>query len=160
MHTSLSSISSIMVSNLIFLGCMSQDEIRNVRVSCFSIENLPAISRQSCQKVTTFSDNVPPWRFDPYLHTYIDITTQYKSKAIKGKVVLACTAAAESGLVLTQVEYCTHVGCYFEFIMEICKEPDMGTYFLTALCMHTFESNFAFCNSRVFKNQKTKFVIN
>ena len=47
------------ISELV-LGCTPQKY-----KSCF-FENLPAISCQSCKKNTYFSDNVPPWQFDPY----------------------------------------------------------------------------------------------
>ena len=50
-----------MVSNPVFLGSTFQDKFRNVRVWCFLIENLSAISHQSCKKSTTFSDKIPPF---------------------------------------------------------------------------------------------------
>ena len=50
--SSISSKNTVMVSTLIFLGCTSQDEFRNVGVSYFFfVENLPAISHKSCKKI-------------------------------------------------------------------------------------------------------------
>ena len=61
----------ITVSILTFLGCMSEDDFRNLRVSWFFFVKLAYNKPSKLQKSTSFSDNVPPWQFDPYIDIYI-----------------------------------------------------------------------------------------